>query len=240
MPRVPRYPIYKHVHVTRLLLPLPTTEGHGVIANREKGLSRFDSTSCFGTGPTKDHQVKKTEVHADKKNASAEGDNRCPTYTRLSMVLYDCVPHYVRLGFNTHMKQCCSDFMHRLEMNNDLTAAIRDCPTRDRRGNTRRLYAKFIPPPEVPPPEQGTSVWTYPASHCRDPYESFFTNVINEHVGLDGQRDRGTLLECLYTLPFTPSQEGWLETFQATCSKMQPGENFLLAYVHNAVQDQGQ
>jgi hypothetical protein len=88
------------------------------IDNQDKGKARFDSTSCFGTGPTKDHQVKKTEVHADKHNASAEGDNRCPTYTRLSMVKYDGVPHYVRLGFNAYMKQCCSDFMHRLEINN--------------------------------------------------------------------------------------------------------------------------
>jgi hypothetical protein len=158
------------------------------------------------------------------------------------MVKYDGVPHYVRLGFNAYMKQCCSDFMHRLEINNNITAAMRNCPMRNRRGvETRRLYARCIPPPQVDEvdPEGSTYVWTYPASDCRDPYTSLFTNAINDYVGVDGQRDRATLLECLYTLPLTPSQEGWFETFQATCSKRQPGENFVLAYIENAVQNHG-
>ena len=206
---------------------------------RELGLvglepwSRFDASSCFGTGVTIDHRVVKTENHTDSQNSKRHKQDHCPTYTQLVWIRTRTGSVIqVRIGINIYKKECCDKFMGRLAVNQDIEKMIReDMEARPDDDYTGQLHKRFIPKREN---GEILEEWTHEADDDKDGYYSMYVNVLNE-MGDKFGRNRGMLIEALLTIPLTPASDGWYHNFKELIKifeqKQGRGRNLLEEYI---------
>ena len=204
-----------------------------------KPWSVFDGLSCFGTGPTIDYRVIKTERHVDKHNSNVYGEEHCPTYTEwVWIVTSSGSKMQVRVGINLYKKQCCDDAMRRWEVNETIAASIEDdCVQRKHR--SEELFRKF-----VPPVVRGVELadWTYDADDDKDGHYSLYVNVLNQ-IGDRYDRNRGILLEALLTIPLTPASDGWYHNIVSVIEAFEVGEcvddHLITKYIELAKEKRG-
>ena len=176
-------------------------------------LARFEGTSVFGTGETKDFKVLKCERHVDSGNARERGQEHSPTIVALVRVVdSEGMELNVRIGINIYQKGPCSlayekwtvlDVIHKCVMNYDREMMRENVPV-NRRDET--LHLRFEEPADLP---RESSTWALHATSDKDGYYSIYANEINKIANRFG-RNRAVMIECLLTIPLTPDPGSWL------------------------------
>ena len=203
--------------------------------------SRFDASSCFGTGVTIDHRVVKTETHTDRQNSKRYKQDHCPTYTQLVWIRTRTGSMIqVRIGINIYKKECCDKVVNRLAVNQNIEKMIRkDMDARPDDDYTGKLHKRFNPKRK-----DGVVLeeWTHAADDDKDGYYSVYVNVLNE-LGKKFDRNRGMLIEALLTIPLTPAPDGWYHNFQELIKTLEQrqggGRNLLEEYIELSKQMHG-
>ena len=175
-----------------------------------EGEVKFEGTSCFGTGETRDDRVVKTDAHTDDDNDRTEGNNHSPTITRLVKVLYDGVLTEVRVGVNIYKKKCGGDAMERYAANEKILGLVQDNSGRPAACDEVPLEAKFERPAGVSDDDE---MWSFPADDNKDGMLSIYANEILRLTDGIG-RNRAAMVEALVTLTLTPAPDGWFKTFR--------------------------
>lgn len=207
-------------------------------------MSRFEGTSCFGTGETFDYRVVKSEYHTDPMNDSDPGNDHSPTLTMMVPVVYYGVSFYVRIGMNIYRKKCCSDAMDRLAINESILHMIKTDSDSSGVLKKRGLHRKFAQPSDNP----SAYVWAYPADDDKDGMLSLYVNTLNDDVENicmnHSGRDRAFLIEALLIIPLTPAPDGWWSNTKEAVRQLLEsngdlGKSYYCCYIDVALERSG-